>query len=112
MIAAHICRNDVHIYASHLPLYIRYRNFRVITVFSRTVHLVGSTDRLVQRHIVDVVARVVGVVGIVVVRFIHPRLAEERRQFLEQTEGRTNYYTIEDIRLEASPIVHTRDHSS
>lgn len=42
-----------------------------------------------QRHIVDVVARAVGIVRIVVVRLIHSRrlAVEERRQFLEQTKG-------------------------
>lgn len=39
-----------------------------------------------QRHIVDVVARAVRIVRIVVVRLVHSRrlAVEERRQFLEQ----------------------------
>lgn len=42
-----------------------------------------------QRHIVDVVARTVRIVCIVVVRLVHSRrlAVEERRQFLEQTKG-------------------------
>lgn len=49
-----------------------------------------------QRHIVDVVARV-GIVGIVVVRFVHParRLGvEERRQFLEQPGEKNHRYSV------------------
>lgn len=56
---------------------------------SRTVYFVRSgAEGFVQRHIVDVVARV-GIVGIVVVRFIHSALVarlgeEELWQFLKQ----------------------------
>lgn len=64
--------------------------FIVIIGFSRTVYFGGSSaDGFVQRHIVDVVARAVRIVCIVVVRLVHSRrlAVEERRQFLEQTKG-------------------------
>lgn len=64
------------------------RDSHVIIAFSRTVYFGrSSADGFVQWHAMNVVARVVGVVGIVVVRFIHPRrLVEERWQFLKQGE--------------------------
>lgn len=57
----------------------------------------SSADGLVQRHMMDIVARVVGVVGIVVIRFIHSLGVEERRQFLKQTER--NHVVLSPYRL-------------
>lgn len=91
------------------PAKVRASRFSpVITVFVfRTVYFVrSSAEGFVQRHIVDVVARV-GVVGIVVVRFIHSarRLGvEERRQFLEQRRGENCRYSL----CCSTPVVRSR----
>jgi len=50
-----------------------------------------------QRHIVDVVARAVRIVRIVVIRLVHSRrlAVEERRQFLKQKGFFFTYETVE-----------------
>ena len=51
-----------------------------------------------QRHIVDVVARAVRIVRIIVVRLVHSRrlAVEKRRQFLKQTKGFFFTYEFEN----------------
>lgn len=68
---------------------MRYHDIRALnhSIFHTVYFVRSSADGFVQRHIVNVVARV-GIVGIIVVRFIHTRRlgVEERRQFLKQTK--------------------------